>query len=74
VKVKKWTNLTWTEKSLYKDMIQWLILKQGKVLRKKDLTSIYEGVTYYFFLRRKSAFAKSPLSYEPQYGVVFCHG
>jgi YHS domain-containing protein len=44
--------------------------KQGKALKgKKDLTSIYVGVTYYFSsASNKSAFAKSPLSYEPQYG------
>ncbi|SEA85305.1 YHS domain-containing protein [Flavobacterium gillisiae] len=44
--------------------------KQGKALKgKKELTSIYEGVTYYFSsASNKSAFVKSPLSYEPQYG------
>ena len=36
---------------------------------KKDLGSIYEGVNYYFStVENKDAFAKSPMTYEPQYG------
>lgn len=44
--------------------------KQGKALKgKKELTSIHEGVIYYFSsASNKSAFLNSPISYEPQYG------
>jgi len=44
--------------------------KQGKALEgKKEINSIYEGVTYYFSsASNKSAFVNSPSSYEPQYG------
>lgn len=36
---------------------------------KSNLASIYEGVIYYFSSQtNKDAFAKSPASYEPQYG------
>ena len=36
---------------------------------KSSLASIYEGVIYYFSSQtNKDAFAKSPASYEPQYG------
>lgn len=44
--------------------------KQGKAVKgKKELTSVYEGVLYYFSsVSNKSAFVNSPSSYEPQYG------
>lgn len=44
--------------------------KQGKAVKgKKELTSVYEGVPYYFSsVSNKSAFVNSPSSYEPQYG------
>ncbi|MEZ7497414.1 YHS domain-containing (seleno)protein [Flavobacterium sp. Arc3] len=44
--------------------------KEGKALEgKKEINSIYEGVIYYFSsASNKSAFVKSPSSYEPQYG------
>lgn len=44
--------------------------KQGKAVKgKKELTSVYEGVSYYFSsVSNKSAFVNSPSSYEPQYG------
>ena len=36
---------------------------------KKELTSTFEGVTYYFSSQsNKDLFLKSPSSYEPQYG------
>jgi YHS domain-containing protein len=36
---------------------------------KKEIASIYEGVTYYFSTQtNKTAFAKNPAGYEPQYG------
>ena len=36
---------------------------------KKEIISTYEGVTYYFSTQaNKTAFAKNPSSYEPQYG------
>ena len=36
---------------------------------KKEMASIYEGVTYYFSSQaNKDTFVKTPASYEPQYG------
>ena len=36
---------------------------------KKEMASIYEGVTYYFSSQaNKETFVKTPASYEPQYG------
>lgn len=44
--------------------------KQKKAVKgKKELASTFEGVIYYFSSQaNKDAFAKSPSSYEPQYG------
>jgi YHS domain-containing protein len=44
--------------------------KQNKPTKgKKELSSSYEGVIYYFSTQaNKDAFAKNPASFEPQYG------
>ena len=44
--------------------------KQKKAVKgKKELSSSFEGVIYYFSSQaNKDAFTKSPSSYEPQYG------
>lgn len=44
--------------------------KQGRAIKgKKELASVYEGVTYYFSsAANKEFFLKSPSDYEPQYG------
>lgn len=44
--------------------------KQKKAVKgKKELSSTFEGVIYYFSSQaNKDAFTKSPSSYEPQYG------
>jgi YHS domain-containing protein len=44
--------------------------KQNKAIKgKKELTTSYEGVIYYFSsVENKDAFLKSPSIYEPQYG------
>ena len=44
--------------------------KQKKAVKgKKELSSSFEGVIYYFSSQaNKDTFAKSPSSYEPQYG------
>lgn len=44
--------------------------KQNKAVKgKKELTSNYEGVTYYFSSQaNKEAFLKNPSGFEPQYG------
>lgn len=44
--------------------------KQNKAVKgKKEITTTYEGVIYYFLtVEHKSLFIKSPSKYEPQYG------
>lgn len=44
--------------------------KQNKAVKgKKEITIIHDGIQYYFSSQaNKDAFAKSPLSFEPQYG------
>ena len=44
--------------------------KQNKPTKgKKELSASYEGVIYYFSTQaNKDAFAKNPVSFEPQYG------
>ena len=44
--------------------------KQNKAVKgKKDFTTTYEGVIYYFStVENKNLFLKTPLKYEPQYG------
>ena len=44
--------------------------KQNKAIKgKKEITTTYEGVTYYFSsVENKNLFTKTPAKYEPQYG------
>ncbi len=44
--------------------------KQNKAVKgKKEISAIYEGVTYYFSsVENKNLFIKTPTKYEPQYG------
>ncbi|MES2863086.1 MAG: YHS domain-containing (seleno)protein [Bacteroidota bacterium] len=44
--------------------------KQNKAVKgKKEITTTYEGVTYYFSnVENKNLFVKTPAKYEPQYG------
>jgi len=44
--------------------------KQNKAVKgKKEITTTYEGVTYYFSsVENKNLFTKTPAKYEPQYG------